>query len=71
MSARDVDDAGVTAAGEHQQAAPSDVHDERLVVQDQRIGLPCPVPQGLVDSEPPFEVGAAGHLAGAVGLGDR
>ena len=36
----DVDRAGVRAAGEHHEAAPADLHDEGLIVDDQGVVLP-------------------------------
>lgn len=38
--AKDVDHAGMSAAGDHQQSAAVDVHDQRLIVEDQRVGFP-------------------------------
>ena len=61
--AADVDDARVPAAGEHDQPAPGDVSDQRLVVQDQRVGLPALAAPGLVDSESLLESGNAVDLA--------
>ena len=41
--AHDVDDPGVTTAGEHDEAATGEAHHDRLVVEDQRVRLPAPV----------------------------
>ena len=54
--AADVDDARVPAAGEHDQPAPGDVGDQRLVVQDQRVGLPALAAPGLVDRGTPSRI---------------
>ena len=47
----DVDDARVTAAGEGDEPFAGHVDDERLVIEDQRIGLPCPAPTRLMERE--------------------
>jgi hypothetical protein len=60
----DVHDSGVTAAGQHDEAASAHVRDEGLIVEDQRIGLPASVPVGLVGREAPLERGRAVDLAG-------
>ena len=60
----DVDDARVPAAGEHDQPAPGDVGDQRLVVQDQRVRLPASAAPGLVDRESLLEAGGAVDLPG-------
>jgi hypothetical protein len=44
--AADVDHVGVPAASQHDQAAPGDVGDQRLVVQDQRVRLPVAAAPG-------------------------
>ena len=62
--AQDVDDAGVPAAGQDDEAASAHPRHERLVVEDQRVGLPRAVPMRLVPGEPAFEARAAVHLAG-------
>jgi hypothetical protein len=61
---RDVDGTGVAASGEHDQATPPHVHGERLVVEDQRIGLPAPIPVRFVEGQTLLEVGGAVDLAG-------
>ena len=60
----DVDRAGVAAAGDHDQAPAADVDDQRLLVEDQRVGLPPPVAPRLVVGHAALEVGRAVHLAG-------
>jgi len=62
--AHDVHDAGMAAAGEDHQAAPTHLRDEGLVVEDQRIGLPRPVAVGLVTREALLEVRRPVDLAG-------
>jgi hypothetical protein len=47
--ADDVHDPRVPAAGEDDDAAAADVRHQRLVVEDQRVGLPAAFPVGLVD----------------------
>jgi hypothetical protein len=54
---QDVDHAGVPAPGHDDEPAPGQVHDQRLVVEDQRVRLPAVAPQRLVDREPLLEVG--------------
>ena len=44
--------------------AAGQVHDQRLVVEDQRVRLPAAAPKGLMDREPLLEVGGPRHLAG-------
>jgi hypothetical protein len=61
---RDVDGAGVAAAGEHDQSPAPHVYDECLVVDDQRVGLPATVALGLVERHALFELGRAVDLAG-------
>ena len=51
----DVDDAGVPAAGEHDQALAAHVHDQRLVVEHQRVRLPPPAAQRLLRREAGLE----------------
>ena len=60
----DVDHAGMPAPGDDDEPAAGHVHDQRLVVEDQRVRLPAPVPQRLVDREALLEVGRTRHLAG-------
>ena len=60
----DVDDARVPAAGEHDQPAPGDVGDQRLVVEDQRVRLPACAAPGLVDREALLEAGDPVDLPG-------
>jgi hypothetical protein len=62
--AADVDDAGVPAAGEHDQPAARDVGDQGLVVQDQRVGFPALPAPGLVDRESLLESGDAVDFPG-------
>src|SRR6185312_15186676 len=62
--AADVDDARVPAAGQHDQSATGNVRDQRLVVEDERVGLPAVAAPSLVDREATFEVGGAVNLTG-------
>ena len=62
--AQDVDDPRVAAAGQDNEAMASDGGHERLVVEDQRVGLPGSVPVRLVDGEPALELGRAVDLTG-------
>ena len=54
----------VTAAGEGDEPFPGHVDDERLVIEDQRIGLPCPAPTRLMEREAAFERVGGIDLAG-------
>jgi hypothetical protein len=45
--------------GEHDQSPSADVRDQRLLVEDQRIGLPPPVAPCLEVRQPAFELGGA------------
>jgi hypothetical protein len=60
----DVDDSRVPAAGEHDQPAPGDAGDQRLILQDQRVGLPALAAPGLVDREALLEAGDPVDLPG-------
>ena len=60
----DVDDLGVRAAGEYDEALAGDVGDERLIVEDERIGCPAAVAARLVDGEALLEAAASVDLAG-------
>src|SRR5580704_536411 len=60
----DVDHARVTAAGDHHQAAAADVDDERLVIEDQRVGLPAVGGPSLLRRETGLPPGGARDLAG-------
>ena len=62
--ADDVDDPGVTAPGQHDQAVAGDVDNEGLVIEDQRVWCPGPVGQCLVKRHAMFEVAGAVDLAG-------
>ena len=59
----DVDDAGVTTAGEDDEPAPGEAHHDRLVVEDQRVGLPAAVDVRLVSQEAGLERRRAIDLA--------
>jgi hypothetical protein len=54
----------VAAAGDDDQALVLDVDDERLVVEDQRVGLPAPAEPGLLGREAGLIAGGAGNLPG-------
>jgi hypothetical protein len=61
----DVDGAGVPAAGHDDQSPAAHVHDEGLVVEDQRVGFPRGAGPLLVGGgHAVFEVGGAVDLAG-------
>ena len=62
--AEDVHDARVAAAGEDDEALAAHVRDQRLVVEDQRVGLPAAVAVGLETAGPLLELGRAVDLAG-------
>ena len=59
-----VHDPGVAAAAEHDQPAVAHASDQRLVVEDQRIGLPAVVAERLVPLEAGLELGRPVDLAG-------
>jgi hypothetical protein len=59
-----VHDAGVAARGEYDKALAGHVRDQRLVIQDQRVGLPLPVTAGLRDRKAAPEAQRAVDLAG-------
>ena len=58
-----VDDPGVTTSGEDHQAATGQAHHDRLVVEDQRVGLPAAVNVCLVSHEASLERRRAIDLA--------
>jgi hypothetical protein len=60
----DVDDPSVAAAGNHEEALVLDVDDERLIVEDEGVGLPAAVNPGLLQREPGLVAGGAGYFAG-------
>src|SRR6478672_2278394 len=63
--AQRIDDPGVAAAGEHDQALAANVRHERLIVEDELVGLPLAVPARLVARcETLLERGRAIDLAG-------
>src|SRR6185437_13402242 len=63
--ADDVDGAGVPAAGDDDQSLAAHVHDEGLVVEDQRVGFPRGAGPVLVcGGHAVFEVGGAVNLTG-------
>ena len=63
--ADDVDGAGVPAAGHDDQPLAAHVHDEGLVVEDQRVGFPrCAGPVLVCWGHAVFEVGGAVDLTG-------
>ena len=55
----DVHRTGVAAPGEHHESAPADVDHQRLLVEDQRVGLPPPVAPGLVVRQAALELRGA------------
>ena len=56
--------APLAAAGNHYQAPAADIDDERLIVEDERIGLPAPVEPGLLRRDPRLVPCGPGDLAG-------
>ena len=60
----DVDHPRVTAAREDHQPLPTNVHHQRLLIQDQRVWSPLPLPQRLVNREPLLERRRPLHLPG-------
>ena len=60
----DIDDAGVTTAGEDHEAATVEAHHDRLVVEDQRVRLPAAVDVRLVTREAGLERRRAIDLTG-------
>ena len=62
--AQDVHDARVAAAGEDHEALAAHVRHQRLVVEDQRVGLPVAVAVGLEQRVALLELGRAVDLAG-------
>src|SRR5215472_3187567 len=62
--AADVHDPGVPAAGDDDQALAGDVHDQRLVIEDQRVGFPGAAQPGLLRRESRLISGGARYLAG-------
>src|SRR4029079_7920187 len=58
-----VDDPGVTASGQHHEAATRQAHHNRLVIEDQRVGLPAAVNIGFVSLEARLERRRAIDLA--------
>src|SRR5579859_1824195 len=60
----DVDDAGVTTAGQNHKPTVADVDDHRLIVEDEWIGLPMVVVPGVLHGETRLVAGGAVHFAG-------
>ena len=59
----DVDDAGVPAAGQHDETLAAQVHDESLVVEDQAVGQPFRAAPRLVGrGHTVLELGGPVHL---------
>jgi hypothetical protein len=56
--------AGVAAAGDHHDALVADVHDERLIIEHERVGLPASVEPGLLRREAWLVPRGPGDLAG-------
>src|ERR1019366_1297940 len=59
-----VHDACVATTGDYEQALVLDVDDQRLVVEDEGVGLPPPAQPRLLWREPRFVAGRAGHFSG-------
>ena len=55
---------GVAAAGQDDQAVAAHHRHERLVVEDQRVGLPLAIPVGLVPGKAALELRGPVDLAG-------
>ena len=62
--ARDIDDAGVSATSEDDQAAIAHVHDDRLVIENEWIRLPVVIVPGLLYWKTGFVPGGARYFAG-------
>ena len=63
-AAERVDDPGMAASGEHHQPLPSEVGNERLVVEHELVGPPHAVVEGLVAGwEALFEAGGSIYLS--------
>jgi hypothetical protein len=63
--ANDVDDTGMTAAGQHHEASSPQMGHQRLVVYDRRIVVPTVAVPGLVRRRhAEFKIGRALDLAG-------
>jgi hypothetical protein len=54
----------MAAAGQHYEPLAADVRDQRLIVEDQRIGLPPLAAKGLMDGEAALEVRGPVDFAG-------
>src|SRR3954470_7661739 len=61
---QDVDDPRVAAARQNDEALAADGGHERLVVENQGVGLPGSVPVRLVTWKPALEIGSAVDLTG-------
>src|SRR3954453_19564187 len=61
---QDVDDPRVAAARENDETMAADAGDERLVVENQGVGLPASVPVRLGAGEAALEIGGAVNLTG-------
>src|SRR5262245_12220584 len=62
--ANGVDDPGVAAAADQDEAAFAQPQHQRLVVEDQRVGLPAAVTEGIVPLEARLELRRSINLAG-------
>ena len=60
-----IDDAGVTASAQHHQPPIAEAEHQRLVVEDQRIGLPAILRERLMPGKPSLERRLAVNLTGA------
>jgi hypothetical protein len=61
---QDVDDAGVSAAGQDDETVSAQHRHEGLIVEDQRVGLPPTMPVGLVPRKAAFEFRGPVDFAG-------
>nr|CAJ31223.1 hypothetical protein ws7f8_37 [uncultured sulfate-reducing bacterium] len=62
--AHGIDQSGVSAAGDDDETPVAEVGHQRLIVVYQRVRLPFPIAEGLLDGQPLLEFGGALDLPG-------